>query len=531
LEYSGGIIEDEDMGPADRAADRAERFSGYRDKRTDDATGHADQYESGPQAHGYQSEARAERAAARHDRVADRAGDAWSKAEYWQRRTAGVIAHALHLAAPGVRMGRIKTLEAELRKAEKTNAECAERFESWRTIAAMTDPEKQTEHAEIVSGYGYGFTKYIHPRTGKESSLWDMLREDAADRITGAEAAALYMAKHRDPLLPEFQETSLMDWITHYKLRLGYENQMLAAQGGRMEQSEVLIGGKIGGKLILKASKSSVTKRVTSVKLMGPKVGSGWHYQVSNIPGTEFAEYHFDTERLNPSSYTPPTPESLAELAAFKASQKAAAPVKAVCPLVNPTNEDAERLQSILNERAKEEHEKRNTYTSESGRAMHSAEFKPSAVLYATQASYSHNSKGSYAAAGTRGLFAGGIFIDSYYNAAEKMRAKHGREVCQVRQTSGDGYNSPRRVIVLTDKPQKALPSSVWETYTPAPVAAVPSAVIKCSACGIDSKREAWDKTSNALFPAAIVCPACDMHHAETNADHTAPTISQTVNA
>lgn len=63
LEYAG-IIEDEDMGPAERAADRAERFAGYREKRAAEATGHADRFDSGPQAHGYQSQARAERAIA-----------------------------------------------------------------------------------------------------------------------------------------------------------------------------------------------------------------------------------------------------------------------------------------------------------------------------------------------------------------------------------------------------------------------------------------------------------------------------------
>lgn len=118
LQYAD-IIEDEDKGPDERAADRAERFGEYLDKRTAEATGHADRYDAGPGAHGFQSVARAERAALRHDRVASYACDAWSKAEYWQRRTAGVISHALYLCAPGVRMGRIKTLEADLRRAMK----------------------------------------------------------------------------------------------------------------------------------------------------------------------------------------------------------------------------------------------------------------------------------------------------------------------------------------------------------------------------------------------------------------------------
>lgn len=111
-----GVIGDEDQSPAERAADRAERFAGYREKRLSEATGHADRYDAGPSAHGYQSQARAERAAARHDRIATHAVDAWSKAEYWTQRTAGVISHALYKSRPDVRMGRIKELEAELRR-------------------------------------------------------------------------------------------------------------------------------------------------------------------------------------------------------------------------------------------------------------------------------------------------------------------------------------------------------------------------------------------------------------------------------
>jgi hypothetical protein len=464
LEYSGGIIEDEDQGPAERAADRAERFGDYRDKRTDEATGHADRYDSGPMAHGFQSQARAERSAARHDRIGTRATDAWSKAEYWQRRTKGVIAHALHLSAPGVRMGRIKTIEAELRRDEKTNSELAERFETWRKISAMTDTEKQTALALAFSGIGYNWTKYTHPRTGKEGSLWDFLREDATDRITGAEAAALYMAKHRDPLKPEWNETSLADWINHHKLRLAYENQMLAAQGGRLEQCEVIPGGKLGGKLILKVSKSSATGRATSCDILGPKV-SGWTYKAANITGTEWAAYKFDLERISPDSYTPPTPESLAELEAVRAKIKGAKPKVEKCPLINPTDADAERLQALWNERAKAKHEERNTYTSESARACHSAQFKPSAVCRIKQETYSANSSGSYAKAETIGLCGDGKrelqHWDMYSAERDALRKAMGPVLCKIRIS---GYS----VIVLTDKPQKPLPAEVWEAVATA---------------------------------------------------------------
>lgn len=127
LSYAG-IIEDEDMGPAERAADRAERFGGYREKRLGEAVGHADRFDSGPAVHGFQDHGRAVRAADRHDRIAGRAVDAWDKAEYWQRRTAGVISHALYKSSASVRMGRIKELELAIARHERS-----ERNDDWTT--------------------------------------------------------------------------------------------------------------------------------------------------------------------------------------------------------------------------------------------------------------------------------------------------------------------------------------------------------------------------------------------------------------
>jgi hypothetical protein len=93
------------------------------DKRREEAHGFADRYDAGPSVHGYQDYSKAVRAADRHDRIATRACNAWEKAEYWQRRTAGVISHALYHSNPGVRFRRIKDIEAGIRKAEKESEE------------------------------------------------------------------------------------------------------------------------------------------------------------------------------------------------------------------------------------------------------------------------------------------------------------------------------------------------------------------------------------------------------------------------
>jgi hypothetical protein len=375
LEYAG-VIEDEDMGPAERAADRAERFGLYRDKRTDEATGRADRFDAGPTVHGYQSQARGERAAARHDRIAARACDAWSKAEYWQRRTAGVIAHALHRAAPGVRMGRIVTLETELRLLRKR----------WE---------------------------------GQQMS------ERAAD------------------------------WVAHLELRLGYENAMIEAEGGRLASVEMVCGGFLYGKQIYKVNKSPATGRVTSVCVKVPRV-TDWTYRVENVPFTDYALAQFDTERLPPDTYRAPTAEELAAYEATRAAEKAAAKAKKPdpIPLVNPTDEDAERLQALWNSRVIARGEKRrqdgnrHTYCPE-------LEGEQSTVLRTTQAAYSANSGGTYSHAKTVEVEAGGKARTGY-------RGQYtGRVVAKVRTASGANYKADR-VIVITDKPRKPFPAALW---------------------------------------------------------------------
>lgn len=489
LAYAG-FIGDEDKGPAERAADRAERFSGYLGKRLNEANRHADKYEAGPSAHGYQSQARAERAAARHDRIADRAGDAWSKAEYWQTRTAGVISHALYKSAPSVRMGRIKIIEAELRKEKKEIAERAALFNTWKKISGIEDADKQTKAAVMVSGNFYHWSKYIHPRAAEAAAkiqaagvgnveykierytktgddLYSLLTLEECP-ITGAEACALFFSDHAEPATEN-------DWTRHFELRLAYERQMIEAAGGMASEQEMIPGGFIGGRQIYKVNKSAVTKRVVSVQLMGTRSGftreSGYKEHQ-----TRAALVTVNIERLDASAYRPPTDE---ELTAFLTAQKAAKDAKPKTikpPLINPTDTDAERLQAIWNERARAEHEAGyvREYGEKAGKEWSAKHFKPSTVCRITQAVYSANSKGNYSRAQTKEICGNGVikpgqyFYD--YDKQAKEAAARGPVVCQLRTTSGESnsLSAPDRVIVLTDKPQKALPAEVWTPHNPA---------------------------------------------------------------
>lgn len=386
----------------------------------DEAVGNADRYDDGPAVHGLQSYARAVRSADRHDRIAGRAVDAWEKAECWQRRTSGVISHALYVSSPAVRMGRLKTIEAEIRQIESYYTPSSD-----SKIMQQARGGDETPVAHVWCGLGRG-------------GHW--VAEKHLEGIKAAYASS----------------------IQHLNLRLSYETQMLEAQGGRAAFVEMEVGGWIGEKQIRKVNKSSATGRVVSVEVMGTTSGftkeSGYKEHK-----TWACPVLVNVERLAVDAYRAPTDEDKKAIAATIKAEKAALPKAPACPLVNPTNEDAARLQQALNERAKEDNDARQIRAY--GKVY--TEYKPSTVCRIPQAVYSANSKGSYARAETRGLCRN-MELESrksnMYNREEKEAEKRrGPKVCEIRTTSSDGSDyGARRVIVITDKPQKALPVAVW---------------------------------------------------------------------
>lgn len=398
-----GEIDDEDYSPEERAADRAERFSGYREKRIAEATAGADRYEAGPSAFGHQNRARAERQAARFDRVRTGAVSQWSKAEYWQQRTEGVIANALYKSSPSVRRGRILTLEAEL-----------------RAIIARFTPN--SEPPTIMEDEGK--VKVMVGPKGRGSYF---IRLDSLEATKAAYGRAM----------------------AHLENRLTYERAMLAAEGGSATEAEMEVGGFItaGRRRQVTAqihaiTRSPVTKKVVSVKVMG-LVG----YGENERPGL----VSYNVQRLGEGAYRAPTAEEkeafLKATAERKATEKASKP-KAPA-LINPTDEDAERLQAIWNAEAKARHGAHEAYYP----------YKPTKVLRITQAIYSLNSKGSYARAETVEVLADGTLPKRQYG-----RTIAGQPIAfKVRKAYGNtgSTSSAYAVIIITDKPQKPLPIEV----------------------------------------------------------------------
>ena len=444
LEYAG-YIGDEDQSPEDRAADRAERFGDYRDKRRTEAHGYADSFEAGPMVHGYQNQARAERAANRHNRQRVCAINQWSKAEYWQQRTEGVIKHALYKSSAHCRRGRILTLEAEQRKHEKFMKEAKAIYQAWQGVAVELDKEKAYKRAYYIANHHSSGYYHTHPRTGKEGQSLYWLLSDEVDPITGHEAAALALSRYPEGG-PCQAGTYAARWADHFELRLTYERAMLEAEGGTMADEEMIAGGFIGKHQICKVNKSPATGKVVSVGVWGP------HPWRKNSDGTkEMGIQTVNIQRMGQAGYRAPTPEELAEFKKLMKERRAETQKPKQPALINPTIDTAKVMQEAINKRIEAE---RDSYFSGRGK-------DPATPIETTQANYSKNSKGSYASFGVYYIriddqgrpLLDDTKRDMYCSRRDKLPI-----LCRVRAgyLRGDGVGY--RIIVLTDKPQKAFP-------------------------------------------------------------------------
>lgn len=135
-----GEIEDEDSTLAERQEARAERFTGYSGKRASESAQALDEVErlaamippGQPILVGHHSERRARRDAQRIENGMKRAVMLFERAEYWEERARSALLHAKYKERPDVRWRRIKKIEADLRKAEKTIAQSQKYLTMWR---------------------------------------------------------------------------------------------------------------------------------------------------------------------------------------------------------------------------------------------------------------------------------------------------------------------------------------------------------------------------------------------------------------
>src|SRR6516162_9759127 len=136
-----GEIGDEDTSLVERQEQRAERFEELSDKRQADADrakaavdAIADQIPLGqPILVGHHSERHARRHAEQIENGMRRAVNLWKTSKYWADRAAGAIRHAKYKELPAVRARRIKTIEADRRKAVRTQEGFKKSLAFWST--------------------------------------------------------------------------------------------------------------------------------------------------------------------------------------------------------------------------------------------------------------------------------------------------------------------------------------------------------------------------------------------------------------
>jgi hypothetical protein len=259
-------------------------------------------------------------------------------------------------------------------------------------------------------------------------------------RIKGYESDARRLANRTD--------ARGMRWAAHYDCLLAYERQMLAAQGGAgVVEVEMVVGGFIDDRQIVKISKDRAG-RVSKVYFSVPAGADYWTRYAACVKA----------EKIN-GDYRAPTPEELDLFNGVKKAKKAAAPKDPV--LINPTPESAQALQDYWNA----------CYLAElvkAGNKYRIDEFKPETICKMSQKEYSNASAGNHSFYQTRYLRVNwSIKSTSNMWTSEEAKANEVPAACRIRLVGG-GYSSPRRVVVIVDKPGKELPARVeW-----APVAA-----------------------------------------------------------
>lgn len=250
-----GQIDDEDKSLVERAEERSDRFDGYSESRMADAESAqkavhaiADNIPFGqPILVGHHSERHARADAKRIETGMRRAVNMWKTSTYWAERAQGCIRAAKYRELPAVRARRIKGIEADLRKVQKSKGTAEKELRAWTICVGIDDPAKRRAAAlYIANGGGYwsmSFPLADFPRDPPASQyegpmgLWSAIEDNV---ITAAQAAAIAIpALERS--LPRQDR-----WIEHYNNRLDYERAMLGEVGGlQTDRTKPEVGGAI----------------------------------------------------------------------------------------------------------------------------------------------------------------------------------------------------------------------------------------------------------------------------------------------
>lgn len=265
-----GEIGDEDKSLVERAEERADRFDDYSDKRAGDAqsarlavSAIADHIPFGqPILIGHHSERRARKDAERIENGMRRAVKMWETSEYWKQRAAGALRNAKYKERADVRHRRVKGLEADKRKQERTIAESEKALSLWQAEGLTLEKAKAIANFDYVSCC-FPLAKY--PRNPPASqyegqmSLWSALSDGV---INETQARDIAVRVHTRTI------THARRWLAHYENRISYERAMLNEQGGTAaDRFAIEVGGRvlIGGEWLVVLRVNKVGDTINSV--------------------------------------------------------------------------------------------------------------------------------------------------------------------------------------------------------------------------------------------------------------------------
>lgn len=415
-----GDIEPEEMTLAERAALKAERLDNLAHKRRGEAEAlnrHASElseafYMGQPILVGHHSERKARKTKERMEAATAKAVKAERTANYWLYRAEGVECFANMKNNPRVRANRIKTLLAELRDLQRGINAAHKALELWAKFT--TDEQIRFALGNLSSDAtlaGYG--------TYSAVDRGEMTPEDARQQCINAAELRI-----NGPMRKR--------WIDHVLNRLAFERSLL----GDVPRYEGDLTPVI---LQAFAREHGAEKPKASV------IDEGYFMLESPVPlpahisDRSYLELSEDEWRdvMQACGYVVPD-----------AKPRRVSSKPAPAPLVNPTAEDAARLQRIWNLQMKAE-------CKANGRESLA---ETNEVYALTQAVYSRNSGGSYSPLETVEIAADGRRINTHSNSF-CGRDERPAPVARIRVYSrGTGFYKPRAVVHISDKPSKALP-------------------------------------------------------------------------
>jgi len=234
-----GFIGDETKTLAERAAERAERFEVYQEKRANDAEQALNEHDRLKSNSGiiastdnWRAQRKAQKKVDNIERAKQKAIAMWETSEYWESRIAGVLSHAEGRNNERTLLNRIKKLQADKRKQERYTKDAEKIISLWTDSSKWKHPEKGLTKSLAMTICNY----YDH------TSLCFTLEKYPRDFETYEGRQSLYSAIDKEIITPEqARELSLPNqhqkiayakrWINHYDNRLKYEQAILDASG------------------------------------------------------------------------------------------------------------------------------------------------------------------------------------------------------------------------------------------------------------------------------------------------------------